>query len=149
MKKIVLLAVLVLLLLVSTPVAAGDKEPVGDYLGWGVTEFPANEPFFKFHGFWFTEDELANDVTNLGGYYFELELDGEIIKPSYKIIGYDPEINEYNKWYVYNFPEGMTGTHTFTGHYYGACQDYFDDCKNPGAGIEIWTPSNTVEFTEP
>lgn len=146
MKKIALFSILAVILLITIPVAAGDKEPAGETLGWGVTEYPAGEPFNIIHGWTLGSTPM---VTNPGGYYFELELDGEIIKPDYKIIGYNPETQLYEKLFVYNFPDGMTETHTFIGHYYATCSDYDDDCKNPGKSVEVATEEQTITFTNP
>ena len=146
MKKIALFMIIAALLLISAPVAAGDKEPVGDRLGWDVTQYYADTPFHFMHGWFLGPTPLT---VNPGGYYYELELNGEIIKPSYKIIGYNTETGVYDKLYVHNFPEGMTGTHNFIHHYYGTCSDYYDDCKNPGASIEVHTIFQTIVFTDP
>ena len=145
MKKIALLTILVAILLITIPVAAGPKEPVGDPVGWEVTTYPVGLPFHIVHGWLFGAPPLE---TNVGAYSFELEFDGEIIKPSFKIIGYDPSTETYRKLYFYNFPDGMTGEHEFVGHYYATCSEEYDDCKNPARGVEVYTHSQIITFTE-
>lgn len=60
-----------------------------------------------------------------------------------------------NRLWVFNFPEGMTGTHTFTGHWYISCRWAVDNgwftgtCTTPHALVEILSQSITVVFVEP
>ena len=155
MKKRVIFVVVALLLLITIPVAAKEKEPVGPSLDWDVTTFLAGEPFHIQHGWRLGPTPMK--TFNPGGYSFELELDGEIIKPSYKMVGYNPSEENYEKLYIYNFPDGMTGTHTFIGHYYGTCSDWYDDCKNPRRSVELvgdiggvtYPRVQTIVFTSP
>jgi hypothetical protein len=69
----------------------------------------AGEAFNVAHGF--TAEPWADLVNPL--HRFELTIDG---KQAHGAIDLDKATLE--KWYVFNFPQGMTGTHTFTGCWY-------------------------------
>ena len=53
--------------------------------------------------------------------------------------------------WVYNFPDGMTGTHTFTGHWWAPCQWAVDhdhasgSCSIRNATVEMYSGSVTVD----
>ena len=54
--------------------------------------------------------------------------------------------------WVYNYPEGMTGVHTFTGHWLGPCKVLVDTglypgpCDKPMEVIEAGTHTLQVTF---
>lgn len=133
MKKTVLLilSILIVLLLAASPVLAADRVRVGeqiDVFAGTPDVFPANEPFHIAHGW-------GNIAPVPMG--FILEVDG--IEVQYDFIE-KTVLNEnpllINIIWVHNFPEGMSGTHTFTGHWllncYSALQDGFVDECPPG-----------------
>jgi hypothetical protein len=70
----------------------------------------AGEPFHVAHGF--TAEPWADLVNPL--HRFELSIDGAQVHGAI-----DLDRATLEKWYVFNFPHGMTGTHTFTGCWYG------------------------------
>ena len=148
MKKLLLILILVLALIPSAPVSAGPKEPIGLLMTWGPTEdtFPANEPFHREHG-WIA---MPWGEYPVGGFDFVLEVDGVVIKPSYKIFERDRAAGEFKKTNVYNFPEGMTDVHTFTGYYYVPCQYIIDHeygtCTGAGSTVLLYTLEMTVTF---
>ncbi|MGD9093456.1 MAG: hypothetical protein PVF74_11465, partial [Anaerolineales bacterium] len=76
-------------------------------------------------------------------------MDGEILKPDYKIsqefVEGEPLLQ---KVYVYNFPYGLTGVHDFVGHYYGPCYLYSDDCRVPHQPVEVLTEYQTITFVD-
>jgi hypothetical protein len=89
----------------------------------------------------------------VASYYFTLEVDGVLQASDYQsrsIVSTRPTI--LRQLWVYNFPAGMTGTHTFTGHWYGHCQTSVDNgsypgpCPSPNASIEVLTSSLTINF---
>jgi len=133
-------------------VAAKRKEPIGErinvYLGT-PTEFPAGDPFHISHG-WF----LIPGEGPLGRFDFQLEVDGVPRDEDFVwrtvLHSQDPR---YLRWeWVYNFPEGMTGTHTFTGRWFVPCRYAVDNmgfpgpCSTPNVPVEISTYSLTVTF---
>lgn len=67
-------------------------------------------PFHVAHGF--TGEPWADLVNPL--HRFELTIDGTQVHGAI-----DLDHATLEKWYVFNFPQGMTGTHTFTGCWYG------------------------------
>jgi hypothetical protein len=69
----------------------------------------AGEAFHIAHGF--VVEPWADLVNPL--HRFELTIDGEQVHGAI-----DLDKATLEKWYVFNFPQGMTGTHTFTGCWY-------------------------------
>ena len=153
MKKKILLIVLIAALVFVVPAAAKGKTPVGERINvlFGTpTSYPAGEPFHISHGWLFD----LPDHAPVGIWLFRLEVDGVFVEHDFvqtEIISKKP--TTITKKYVFNFPGGMTGTHTFTGHWYGSCQVMVDTgyypgpCPKPNAQIEFWTETLTVTFT--
>lgn len=141
MKKLLLFLSLVVVFVLATPASAGRPQPVGETLGWDVTEWYPDTPFNLSHG-WILNLPDEGPIRSFG---FKLELDGGLLMPDF----IQREINDemqYSKIHVYNFPDGMTGEHTFTGHYYAPCYLYFDDCVFPKKRVEVSTESQTITF---
>jgi hypothetical protein len=102
--------------------AAGEVPRTGERLNFtcaiiGVpcaeTSLPAAEPFHVRHGhniIGLTKDELLDPRLR-----FELSVDGEAIQGALDL---DLVAEVPSKTYVFNFRDGMTGTHTFTGCWY-------------------------------
>lgn len=89
--------------------------------------------------------------------YMTLEIDGVNRNKDYLLIDWTPypdyDIRLGTKLYLYNFPEGMTGTHTFVRRYYLTCATISEnftpvECHNPAELIEYtpWTQTLTVTF---
>jgi hypothetical protein len=143
-------ALFVLALLLTTPVLAREHHPIGDRINLfdGDQAYPANTPFYVMHGMGW------HDVIP-GHWSFELEVDGVPVKPTYKELTTDvfEGYGQYHRSiYTFNFPEGMTGTHVFEGHWILPCQEYLnygwvEDCARPPEEIEDWYAIVTVEFT--
>lgn len=154
MKKLSLLVtvlVLVALLVTVTPVAADARAPVGDkinlYYG-GSLEFPAGAPFYIQHGWVQSSEDDA-----IGAFDFKLEVDGVYVKEDFKkfsAVSGDPD--QLVRLWLYNSPEGMTGTHTFTGHWIAPCQFAMDwlgypgPCATPNAKVESNPRTMIVTF---
>jgi hypothetical protein len=146
MKKILISILLIFAILgITTPASAARKVPVGTRidLRTGPTTFTAGAPFHIAHG-WITDSSLDA----MGIYDFELEVDGALREEDFverSVISGDPDL--LTRIWVYNFPSGMTGAHTFTGHWYGPCQNlantgfYTGTCTNPTARVEADTIS--------
>jgi hypothetical protein len=161
MKRFHLFALLALLLLVAPEAAApaaAANEPVGQrinvYLG-SPTSFPANTPFHIQHGWAFGATEHPEQD---GIFAFSLNVDGVprdadfVLRSaeSPQAAGYEyPTLS--SSW-VFNFPAGMTGTHTFTGNWIAPCRiavaqlGYAGQCSTPNRPVVVTSRSVTVNF---
>jgi hypothetical protein len=147
MKRNVVFIVLIAALLLAIPVAAAPRAPTGtriDILAGGPTSLPAGDPFHLRHG-WLLE--IPGDGPR-GLYDFALEVDGVLIEPDFSTTSSDASGNLI--WLnVYNFPAGMSGTHSFTGHWYGPCQYVALDpgtCAKKNAVVEAYSSTLNVSF---
>ena len=151
MKKMITFLLILTLLAMATSAAATSKEPVGDRIivfGGGSTTFPAGAPFHIRHG-WVND----SNTDGIGIFDFELEIDGVLREEDFVMRSAesgDPDI--LIRFWVHNFPNGMTGTHTFTGHWLGPCQPLVDmgfipgPCTKPNAKVEALSRTLTVTF---
>jgi hypothetical protein len=158
-KKTMLLILIVMigLVLVAPAVAAG-QEPVGAKLslwpGQTPTTFPAGEPFHVAHGWAFSPPD---DVPG-PGLSFGLTLDGVpqevdfVWRTSTPIPGEGPGLS----WmWVYNFPDGLTGSHTFTGQWFASCLYLArlgldpESCSSPNEIVLFSTNTAEVTFVAP
>ena len=151
-KPLFLTIILGLALLASAaPAIAAPREPVGERISvffGGEREFPAGVPFYIKHGWSQYSDDNA-----IGVFGFELEVDGDLRKEDFKLFSAESgDPDTLNRVWVFNFPEGMTGTHTFTGHWFAPCQYAVDQlgfsgpCASPNARVENSTKTLTVTF---
>jgi hypothetical protein len=143
--------IVAILILAIPSVASARSELVGERILVfydGSTEFPEGTPFHIFHGW-----VQASDSEAIGIFDFELEIDGVLQSTGFKMFSVDAG-NPDTLWrlWAYNFPEGMTGTHTFTGHWYAPCQNAVDwlgypgACATPNAKVETNTRTLVVNF---
>jgi hypothetical protein len=144
MKKYLLLItalLIVALLAMASPALADRNAPVGDRIGLffgGSREFMAGAPFHVRHGWIQSSEDNA-----IGVFDFALDVDGILQREDFKMfsaVSGDPDL--LNRIWVYNFPNGMTGTHTFTGHWFAPCQYAVDFLAYPGPCA---TPNEKVE----
>ena len=149
MKKMILIAVAILILGLAVPVSARGHEYVGERLNLrnGNQKYPAGVPFHIIHGWIHTSPDGPQ-----GQYDFELEIDGVPVKEDFVDLRADPSgdaVDQYWGW-VYNFPDGMTGTHYFTLHYFGPCMSLYgpEYCPVPDRNdvIEDWAFTVKVKF---
>lgn len=134
------------------PVAAGPPEPVGDQINvlFGTpTTFAANTPFHIEHGWLLDTDE----VKGAGLYSFELLLDGDMVPVSFKDVTVSAEGGvAMARTVVFNFPEGLSDTHTFTGVWLAPCKfavengSYPGPCDLPSEQVPSFELSLTVVF---
>jgi len=134
-------------LTVTPAMAAPRFQVVGDRLDLrdGDQSFPASLPFHINHGFVFA----AGDRT-IGLASFVLDLDGTPLAASYTRwdhVGSDG-LTVTEQWF-YNLPNGLTGTHEFTRHYFNACDDVAVACDGEriNTPVETLTASAVVTFT--
>jgi len=109
-----------------------------------ASRLPEGEPFYIQHGW-------INAPVNypVGLFRFELEVDGQPVQEDFSVRSTDAEtaLPTLNWTWVFNFPEGMTGDHTFTGHWIAPCQYWVDQgmlsgpCNDPN---EMIARSNTA-----
>ncbi len=134
MKKqslFVTILLIVALLSMATPAATAAKSVrVGDRLSLfgGYTTFPAEQPFHIAHGWW-----NPTNIPGVGLFKFSLDVDGAPVRVDFierSAISGDPD--ELLWVWVFNFPDGMTGSHSFTGHWTGPCQGLVDMGVIPG-----------------
>ena len=156
MKKLLVPFLILVMIVITTPAAALPQEPVGDRLSLfagPVQTFPANTPFHIRHGASF---HAPGDSNTRGLYEFQLEVDGVPQQADFTLIQTFPigGGSAQARFWVYNFPNGMTGTHTFTGHLLGPCAQLVSDgsysgsCgNNPMAQVEADISPVTVTVT--
>jgi hypothetical protein len=152
-KKLFIITILALTftLVFSTSMALADipSKTIGERLlvSSGSVTFAAGDPFHIMHGLmgWY---EIGEPVENTFGlHYMTLEVDGVEIRPDYLDIDWTT-YQDYGgrlvtKLYIFNFPEGMTGEHTFVRRYYLTCE-YINENITP---MECRNPADLVEFT--
>jgi hypothetical protein len=133
-----------LLLMVAAPAGATNQQPTGDRINLflGDQSYPASTPFYLKHGFGL--DPRTDGA--IGLYTFTLDLDGAARAATFRTTEYADGF--VIKWWYFNFPNGMTGTHTFVGHHWAPCGDSIP-CNGslPGTLVEILTLTATVTFT--
>jgi hypothetical protein len=156
MKKTIVFLVLIALLASAVPVLAEGQEVVGERINLMVTgnqRYPANQPFHIKHGIIFTPSlDKYKYAEALGQWDFKLDVDGQPVQPDYVdhfAYGNSPDVDpEEQHWVgfltVYNFPEGMTGTHIFTAHWIWPCFAVYGEeaCPDKMAPIDF---SNEVK----
>jgi hypothetical protein len=155
MKRKTLLVTILLvlaLLAIAFPVAADSEKTVGEQIHlYGSNVFEAGVPFHIRHG-WYMTTPSYNPPTPVGIYGFELEIDGIYQMADYILNIYSREYETIHRTWVYNFPDGMTGTYTFTGHWIMPCQDAVESeiipgpCRTPNEKIVVLTKELTVTF---
>ena len=145
MKKTTLILLLIAMLVLAAPVSAHGKQRVGERIGVfydGAQTFPAGEPFHIVHGF-----VIAPNDGPPGRYLFQLEVDG-VLQEGFLETAVDRSVlpEFLSRVYVYNFPQGMNGVHTFTGHWLQPCSSVSDSCAKPNQLIETRTTVVEVSF---
>ena len=139
----VVLTMVVLLIGVAVPAFAAKT--VGTRLSLFGGDAPAaGEPFYVSHGF--GDGDLTNGF-DFAPWDFVLYVDGVAVKGNGVLSAPFEDGRGFFK--VYNFPAGMTGVHTFEGHWYQACRAADSECDPgtpPGAMYESLVLRRTVDF---
>lgn len=133
---LILAALLLGALIFVSSGAAKQNERVGariNLFNGAVQVYPAGQPFHIAHGWGLQPDQSDHDA--LGKYGFSLAVDGGGTKSDFveKRHSEVPPfgILQFRTW-VHNFPSGLTGTHRFTGRWFGPCQGLVDAAINVG-----------------
>ena len=135
-----------LLVILVAPVAATTKQPTGNRINLfsGNGSYPASTAFHIRDG-WLFQNPTA--IEAIGKYTFTLDVDGPARAPDFRTTESFPDGSVARLWW-FNFPNGMTGTHTFTGHFWGPCGASFPCNGQPSnTVVEQGTVSATVSFT--
>lgn len=161
MKKTKIILLLVIILSLVSIAAAVEKrmgEQIEIVSANDGLPFDAHTPFHIAHGWsWYTIMGTANlNGGAPGRNQFTLEVDGEEQQFSFleQTLVQKVEYNDF-LWrvfttiYVFNFPDGMEGTHTFTGKWWTICQDWYEICEKPNDLVVAFERTITVNFVEP
>jgi hypothetical protein len=159
MKKYLAIALAVVSLpLFALPASAGQHQPVGARISVILgtpTVFPAGAPFHIQHGW--GQGAIA-PPSQTGLWRFALDVDGVPRAPDYffETTTAPPDTSfaypVLGRFWVFNFPDGMTGTHTVTGFWIGPCAQavqyngYPGPCSTPNAEVIVETHAVTVTF---
>jgi hypothetical protein len=113
--RLALAVVTVALLLASVGgAAAASRDRVGDRISLldPPTTYPADTAFHIWHGFVFQRETERG----YGRYAFQLDVDG--VATAADFIEVDVlAAGAVSRVWVFNFPDGLVGIHTFTGHW--------------------------------
>jgi len=111
-------------------------------------DYPADTAFHIRHG-WLLFPTWGDQP---GEFTFALKVDGSAVAPTYidrwtEVTEWGPVL--YRDW-VYNYPDGMTGVHTFVATWIAPCRlalewGLVDECANPMADFEF--AQTEVEIT--
>jgi hypothetical protein len=142
-------------LMAMTPQGSGTQEAgarIGIF-GGATQSFPAGQPFHFSHG-WLVKPDTDGP---LGLWSVSLTLDGVQLHPDFieeRQID-DPVFGHLiHRVYVFNFPNGLTGTHVFAGTFWGPCDKLVAEgfaagpCVTPNAVIAAdgFPVTTTVTF---
>lgn len=154
MKKyslfIAVLLIVALLSMTTRAVTAAESIRLGDRLSlFGEnTTFPAGQPFYIAHGWW-----NPTNIPGVGLFKFSLDVDGTPVREDFiERSTFSGSPDELLWFWVYNFPDGMTGTHTLTGHWTGPCQGLVDmgviqvTCEKTNEIIESASQTIIIDF---
>lgn len=142
----------VLIVSLATPALAAPHRSTGDRIGLfaGDRTYPANTAFYVSHGNGAVQGEDTAIGRGFGPDGFTLEVDGASRSATYWVT--DGRDGFVTTVWVFNFPDGMTGVHTFTGHWWAPCGVPTADipCGDspPTTPVEYLTLEITVTFVE-
>jgi hypothetical protein len=160
MKKSGLIILGVAVLVTTAPAAAKVKERTGDRIGLfsgAPLDFPANTAFHIAHG-WGVAGEREAPPAPIGKFEFQLDVDGETRQADFverEVTGTGQGPSRHLLLWVFNFPDGMSGAHTLTGHWFTPCNVAVEvyghpgPCDSPAESVEVLTNSRVITFIEP
>ena len=157
MKKRTIVLLVAALLSLTLVAAMNPGERAGDYLRipFGAPAeltYPANEPFHTM-GWLKSVPAKYTDPILMGLFSVRLEVDGEEVPVDYiekYPFKYEGELY-FDKIYVFNFPEGMEGEHTFKLYYTEICEYWYwfgfvESCEKPLRRVEVLLKEAVVNF---
>jgi hypothetical protein len=155
--KRTMICMLAMTILTLTLVAATPMQRIGNQLiipeGTGTLYYYEYFPFHLAHG-WSSEIGEPVKTTALGG--TRLEIDG--VPTPHDFIEYttveEEGTKDLAKYFVFNFPTGMNGVHTFDMYYSNICDFWLEngnveECDKPNEILEFHTKSWEVIFQKP
>lgn len=106
--------------------------------------FQERAPFYIEHGWGLSQEDLAAGYSlDPKDTYIRVYMDDELLEPSFI------EQSETNLLWIYNFPEGLTGTHLFRIDYFYICKDWEEDittCADPEDILHVESLARNVAF---
>jgi len=161
LRMAALIVVLAAAVSVTTAQAAtGDRTGTRLSLFAGASQtLPAQQPFYLQHGWGLVPQKKLSDspgdpqAVAVGAYLFTLAVDGVPVQADFidrSTTSIDPYALVLERSWVFDFPTGMTGTHTFTGTWSGPCEwvvvEPAGACANPAEQTTALVMSTTVTF---
>jgi hypothetical protein len=141
----ILLSAAFLVAAAVVPVAGAGKQPTGDRINLfaGDQSYPASTAFHIRDGWLFLDPSTIDAV---GKYTFTLDVDGTLRAPDFKTSETGSDGSLLKLWW-FNFAAGMSGTHTFVGHFLGPCGgSYPCNGQPPNTVVEQHRLTVTVTF---
>jgi hypothetical protein len=158
MKKTFLFLIVAALFVITVPASAAKQTPTGPQIrvdpDGATVHYPADTSFHIMHG-WHSalvpgEKPVIAMLAKAG---FALELDGSYLGEDYidRVKETEEETGtiHFYKLFFFNYPNGLSGTHTFTGHWTIECKYWQDECENPHEILEVQTRTITIVFDAP
>jgi len=154
MKRVLAVTCTIVVLLVGVPSALAARDRTGQRirLDAGPSTYPAGEAFYIQHGW-----VLEPSESPLGVFDFTLEIDGQYVAEDFvdHIVDNSHTPPWINFQWVHNFPDGMVGAHSFSGHWFMPCAtavrrgSYPGPCETPNEKVEVLNLTLDVEFESP
>ena len=156
MKKFTVIIIAIMLLMSVNPVAAANQPPppVGDQINLldGDQTYPADTAFFIADSFYWETGFQYHP----GTFDIKLVVDNQFVNEDfvYHAVIRGDDYNTVVIAWLFNFPDGMQGEHTFECHYIVPCalaleSGLTDACSNPTAPFEFMVVEAVVDFTTP
>lgn len=159
MKKTYVILSIIALLTMTLISADSANTRVGERLflplGEGVIYWPADSAFHIAHG-WYAD--IPGPTFTVARGDVRLVIDGEDVEEDFVEYIKTTEINEQGeevtylyKYFVFNFPDGMEGTHIFVMYYANICyimeeMGLVDFCEFPNQVVESTYPDKIWEI---
>jgi hypothetical protein len=139
------LVTILMLSAVVAPALAVTRTTTGSRINLflGNQAYQANTAFFVRDGF-----NIPTGAAASGKYLFTLDVDGVSRAADFKTNTTLSDGSVSRLW-IFNFPDGMTGTHVFTGDFVAPCGPDTAPCgsSRPNTPLVFLTISATVTFT--
>jgi hypothetical protein len=156
MKKFTGIIIAILLLMSVNPVAAYNQsiQPVGDRINLldGDQTYPADTAFFIADSFYWE----TGDPIHPGRFDIKLAVDDHFVNEVsvQHLVMRGDDVNIVIIAWLYNFPDGMQGEHTFEMYFIVPCAIALEEglttaCSNPGAPFQYLYVEAEVTFTTP